>query len=59
MSDDGDLKPGDEAAPDAPGADENVCPTCGGSGRVGDGPAERACPTCDGTGVIEGAIGGG
>ena len=47
--------PGDEAAPGVPGAGENICRVCNGSGRVGAGP----CPNCEGTGrVIEG-IGGG
>ena len=49
------LNPGDDAAPGTPGTGENVCPTCGGSGRI-DG---AECAVCGGTGrVIEG-IGGG
>ncbi|HEX8419517.1 MAG TPA: hypothetical protein VF638_05830 [Sphingomonas sp.] len=49
------LNPGDDAAPGTPGTGENVCPTCGGSGRI-DG---AECDVCGGSGrVIEG-IGGG
>src|SRR3954466_12308452 len=45
--------PGDEAAPGTPSTGEDVCPRCGGSGRVegGEGPA------CRGTG--RGRRGGG
>src|SRR3954453_16637030 len=49
------LNTGEEAKPGTPGTGENVCPDCGGSGRVG----AQACKTCGGTvKVIEG-IGGG
>ncbi|MYZ48563.1 hypothetical protein [Propylenella binzhouense] len=49
------ANPGDEAAPGTPGSGENICPVCGGTGRL-DG---RKCQSCGGTGrVIEG-IGGG
>ncbi|MGN6375325.1 MAG: hypothetical protein ACTHMG_07195 [Sphingomonas sp.] len=47
--------PGDEAAPGTPGTGENVCPRCGGSGRV-DG---ETCPVCAGSGTIVEGIGGG
>jgi hypothetical protein len=47
--------PGDEAAPGTPGAGEDVCPECGGSGRI----ENRPCPVCEGTGRIVAAIGGG
>lgn len=48
------VHPGDQAEPGTPGTGENLCPDCGGSGRIDSGD----CPTCDGTGrVIEG-IGG-
>jgi hypothetical protein len=50
-----DLAPGDEVAPDTKGGGPNVCPDCGGSGRVG---AER-CQACGGTGHVEEAVGGG
>ena len=48
--------PGDEAAPGTPGSGENVCPFCGGSGRVED---NQSCPECNGTGKVNTAIGGG
>jgi len=48
------LRPGDEAPPGAPGSGEDVCPSCGGSGRKGG----AACPTCGGTGRITEGIGG-
>lgn len=48
------TNPGDEAALGTPGTGENLCPRCGGSGRIDQGD----CPDCGGTGrVIEG-IGG-
>jgi hypothetical protein len=49
------LAPLDEAPPGTPGAGENTCPRCGGSGRLDDAP----CPGCDGTGVITEGLGGG
>ena len=49
------TNPGDQAAPGTPGAGENVCPDCKGSGRLNNAP----CRTCGGTGkVIEGIAGG-
>jgi RecJ-like exonuclease len=48
------LNPGDQAEPGTPGAGENVCPECKGSGRVGAAP----CQTCGGTGTIIEGIGG-
>ena len=48
------LRPADEAAADAPGAGENVCRRCNGSGRA-DG---TECPDCNGTGSITEGIGG-
>lgn len=48
------LKPGDEAAPDAPAAGENVCRTCAGTGRQNGKP----CPVCEGTGRVTEGIGG-
>jgi hypothetical protein len=47
--------PGDDAAPGATGAGENVCRECGGSGRLDGG----ACQTCQGTGKVIEGIGGG
>lgn len=53
---DPETRPGDQAAAGTPNTGENLCPTCGGSGRAEDG---EPCETCSGTGrVIEG-IGGG
>jgi hypothetical protein len=49
------MAPGDELPPGNPNAAPNVCPRCGGSGRV-DG--ER-CEDCGGTGKTVEAVGGG
>ena len=49
-----DMAPGDEAPPGTPGAGENICPACGGSGTL-DG---ATCPTCAGTGVVIEEVGG-
>ncbi|MFC5460807.1 hypothetical protein [Massilia niabensis] len=51
-----DLNPGDEAAPGTPGAGEDVCEACAGSGKLGDG---RSCPQCGGSGRVMRGIGGG
>lgn len=51
-----DLNPGDEAAPGTPGAGEDICPACSGSGKKADG---APCPMCGGTGRIMEGIGGG
>jgi DnaJ-class molecular chaperone len=40
---------------DAPGAGENVCRKCNGSGRV----EGEKCPECGGTGKVPTGIGGG
>lgn len=48
------LNPGDKAEPSTPGAGENICPECKGSGRMG----AAACPNCGGTGKIIEGIGG-
>lgn len=50
----GAMRPGDEALADSPGAGEDICPTCNGSGRLGG----QTCPTCNGSGYIIAAIGG-
>ncbi|MGX6447526.1 hypothetical protein ACVU7I_05580 [Patulibacter sp. S7RM1-6] len=47
--------PGDEAPPGTPGTGEDVCPRCGGSGRVDGGD----CPECAGTGKVVRGVGGG
>jgi hypothetical protein len=49
------LYPGDQAEPSTPGAGENLCPECNGTGRLGP----EDCPFCGGTGVVIEEIGGG
>jgi len=49
------MAPGDEAPAGTPGTGEDVCPKCGGSGKL-DG--ER-CENCQGTGKVTEGIGGG
>jgi hypothetical protein len=48
------MSPGDEAPAGTPGAGEDVCPNCGGSGRT----AKGACAVCGGTGRVTVGIGG-
>ena len=48
------MSPGDEAPPGTPGTGEDVCPRCGGSGKL----AGRDCPVCQGTGKVTVGIGG-
>jgi RecJ-like exonuclease len=55
LSDTPKLNPGDQATPGTPGAAENVCPDCKGSGKIGAQP----CQTCGGTGTVIEGIGGG
>jgi hypothetical protein len=50
------LKPGDEAAPGTPGAGEDICEACSGTGKLSDG---KPCPQCGGTGRVMRGIGGG
>ena len=50
------LNPGDEAEPGTPGSGEEVCPKCGGSGKLG---GTDSCRYCGGTGVVTQGIGGG
>jgi RecJ-like exonuclease len=50
------MSPGDDAPAGTPGTGENVCPRCGGSGRL---QAGGPCPECDGTGKVTRGIGGG
>lgn len=49
------MAPGDQAPAGTEGTGENVCPRCGGSGRIG----ETGCPDCAGTGRVIAGIGGG
>jgi hypothetical protein len=48
-------RPGDQAPPGAPGTGENLCPECGGTGKVNG----RPCDQCKGTGKVTTGIGGG
>ena len=50
------LNPGDEARPGTPGAAEDICDKCSGSGKLADG---KPCPECGGTGRVMRGIGGG
>jgi len=47
--------PVDQVPPGTPGSGENVCPRCGGSGKLDGG----VCPACQGTGKVTTGIGGG
>jgi DnaJ-class molecular chaperone len=49
------MAPGDQAPAGTPGTGEDVCPRCGGSGRLDSKP----CTECDGTGKVVKGIGGG
>jgi DnaJ-class molecular chaperone len=49
------MAPGDEAPPGTPGTGEDVCPNCGGSGRL-DG---EECNNCLGRGRVIKAISAG
>jgi hypothetical protein len=46
---------GDQSRPGVPGAGENLCPRCAGTGALVDG---SSCPDCDGTGIVITEIGG-
>jgi hypothetical protein len=48
------MSPGDEAPAGTSGTGENVCPRCGGSGKL----ANADCPMCQGTGKVTSGIGG-
>ncbi len=48
------MSPGDEAPAGTPGTGENVCPCCGGSGKM----EGKDCPECSGTGKVTVGIGG-
>jgi DnaJ-class molecular chaperone len=49
------MNPGDVVPPGTPGAGENICPDCGGTGRRGG----EACTTCGGSGTVIEAVTGG
>ncbi len=57
----GPMAPGDQAPAGTPGTGEDVCPRCGGVGRIpGGGVAGGVpCPECEGTGKVVVGIGGG
>jgi hypothetical protein len=48
------MSPGDQAPDGTPGTGHDVCPDCGGSGKL----QGRTCPTCEGTGEVNVGIGG-
>ncbi len=48
------MAPGDQAPAGTTGTGEDVCPQCGGTGRLG----ASACPNCQGTGKVIVGIGG-
>lgn len=48
------LNPGDDAPPGTPGTGENLCPACGGSGKV----ENKSCTNCGGTGKVNEGLGG-
>jgi DnaJ-class molecular chaperone len=48
------MAPGDEAPLGTAGTGEDVCPECGGSGRIGG----SSCAYCQGTGKVNVGIGG-
>lgn len=49
------MNPGDEAPSGTPGTGENICPECGGTGRIEGG---APCENCGGSGRIVEGIGG-
>jgi hypothetical protein len=49
------MAPGDEAPSVSPSSGPNVCPACGGTGRV----EGARCDAYGGTGAIDEAVGGG
>jgi DnaJ-class molecular chaperone len=50
------MSPGDQVPPGTPGSGENLCPRCGGKGRL---QGDTICTTCNGTGLVTEAVGGG
>jgi DnaJ-class molecular chaperone len=51
----GEMAPGDEVPAGCENAAPNVCPRCGGSGKLDGGE----CETCAGTVEVQEAVGGG
>jgi hypothetical protein len=50
------INPGDDAVPGTPGAGEDMCRNCRGTGKLENG---SMCPNCGGTGKVVEGIGGG
>jgi RecJ-like exonuclease len=50
------MHQGDELPAGAPGAGENVCRICNGSGKTASG---ETCPYCGGTGKVTESVAGG
>lgn len=55
ISEESQMAPGDEAPPGTPGTGDDVCGTCGGSGKI----SGNECEDCSGTGKVTVGIGGG
>ena len=49
-----DMNPGDKVPPGSKGAGENICPKCGGKGKI-DG---KSCENCGGSGKVIEPVGG-
>ena len=49
------MNPGDEAPPGTPSTGEDICPECGGEGKLAGG---QPCTNCGGTGRVVRGIGG-
>lgn len=48
------MNPGDEAPPGTKGTGDDLCPVCGGTGKLNNAP----CQNCGGTGKVVRGIGG-
>jgi RecJ-like exonuclease len=55
MTEQADMRPGDEAPEGTPDTGETLCPDCSGSGQIDGG----TCQTCSGSGKVIEGIGGG
>ncbi|MDB5642622.1 MAG: hypothetical protein JWN07_1939 [Hyphomicrobiales bacterium] len=55
MADDKNKGTPEAVTPGTPGAGENLCRRCSGTGKLAD---DGACPDCNGTGKIVAPIGG-
>ncbi len=52
------MAPGDQAPAGMPGTGEDMCPQCGGSGKINGATGVVPCTHCAGTGRVIKAIGG-